>query len=90
MDNRTGGNGNGRIEFLKQKDREIRAALAAELVKKAKREKRETDKLDAVLGAAVRKTGAESADYRRMIAQTALCNLDEKTRAWLAGKGWLS
>lgn len=90
MDNETGVNGNSRIEFLKQKEREIRAALAAEMVKKAKREKRETDKLDAVLGAAVRKTGAESPDFRRMIAQTALINItDDKARRLLAGKGWL-
>jgi hypothetical protein len=84
------GGGNGRIEFLKQKERDIRAALAAEMVKKAKREKRETDKLDALLGAAVRKTGAESPDFRLMIAQTALSGItDEKARRFLAGKGWL-
>jgi hypothetical protein len=86
MDN---GNGRaGRIEFLKQKLEADRAALAKEMLARARREKRETDKLDALLGGAVRKTGAESADFRRMIAQTALGHLDEKTRLWLARKGW--
>jgi hypothetical protein len=89
MSDKTGGkNGDGRIEFLKKKLDEDRAALAAELVKRAKREKRETEKLDRLLGRAVRKTGAGSSDFRRMIAQTALCNLSDDERRWLKGKGW--
>jgi hypothetical protein len=47
------------------------------------------DKLDALLGAAVRKTGAESPEFRLMIAQVALVNItDEKERRFLAGRGW--
>jgi hypothetical protein len=91
MNNGTNGNGRaGRIEFLKQKLEADRQALAKEMMARARREKRETDKLDALLGGAVRKTGAESVDFRRMIAQTALGLLDEKTRLWLAGKGWVA
>jgi hypothetical protein len=78
----------GRIEFLQKKLEADRAALAKEMIARARREKRETDKLDALLGGAVRKTGAASSDFRRMIAQVALCHLEEKTRLWLAGKGW--
>jgi hypothetical protein len=79
-----------RIEFLQKKLEENRAALAAEMVKRAKREKRETDKLDALLGAAVRKAGAECPEFRLMIAQTALGNVtDDKARRFLAEKGWL-
>jgi hypothetical protein len=42
------------------------------------------------LGAAVRKTGSDSPDFRLMIAQTALSNVtDEKQRRFLADRGWL-
>jgi hypothetical protein len=81
---------NDRIEFLKQKDRDIRAALAAEMVKRARREQRETEKLQSLIGGAVLKVGSESEEFRLMIARTALCNVtDEKARRFLAERGWL-
>ncbi len=86
-------NGSGkaaRIEFLKQKLEEDRAALAAAMVEKARREKRDREKLEAIIGAAVRKTGADSPDFQRMIAQTALANVtDDKQRRFLADRGWI-
>jgi hypothetical protein len=36
MNTNNGANGNGRIEFLKQKEREIRARIAAEQVRQQK------------------------------------------------------
>jgi hypothetical protein len=71
-DDKLGANGKGRagrIEFLHKKLEADRAALAKEIMARARREKRENDKLDALLGGAVRKTGAASSDFRRMIAQ---------------------
>lgn len=90
MKNRLNGGANlSRIDFLRQKEREIRAALAAEVEKRAKRERRDTQKLDAILGQAVREAGSESADFRKMIAQTALGKItDEKQRGFLAARGW--
>ena len=79
-----------RIELLKQKERDIRAALSAEMVKRAKREKHETEKLQSLIGGAVLKTCAQSPEFRLMIAQTALRNVtDETARRFLADRGWL-
>jgi len=79
-----------RIEFLKQKERDFRAARVAEQVKLAKRQHRETVKLEALLGSAVHKAGALSPEFKLMIAQTALVNVtDDKARRFLTEKGWL-
>jgi hypothetical protein len=78
-----------RIEFLREKLEADRAALAAEMVKKARRDKRDTRKLDLLLGGAVRTAGAQSPDFRLMIAQTALVNVNGKERQFLAARGWL-
>jgi hypothetical protein len=83
------GNG-GRIEFLRQKLEADRAALAKEMMARARREKRQTEKLQSLIGGAVLKTGAQSPDFRLMIAQTALCNVtDDKARHFLTDRGWL-
>jgi hypothetical protein len=79
-----------RIEFLRAKERDIRAALAAEQLKLAKRQHRETVKLETLLGSAVHKAGALSPEFKLMIAQTALVNVtDDKARRFLTEKGWL-
>ena len=79
-----------RIEFLRQKQRDLAAALAKEIAAKARHDKRDLRKLDLLLGSAVRIAGAQSADFRLMIGQTALANVgDEKLRAFLARHGWL-
>jgi hypothetical protein len=88
-----GTNGNaraGRVEFLKQKLDADRAALAAEMVKRAKRQQRENEKLQAVIGGAVLKACAQSPEFKLMICQTALCNItDDAARKFLTGRGWL-
>ena len=90
MNMNNGAKGNGRIEFLKQKERDIRAALAAEMVKRSRREQREMEKLQSLIGGAVLKAGIESEEFRLMIARTALCNVtEEKARRFLADRGWL-
>jgi hypothetical protein len=90
MTNGNGTQGPSRIEFLKQKERAIRAALSAEMVKRARREQRETEKLQSLIGGAVLKACARSPEFRLMIAQKALCNVtDETVRRFLADRGWL-
>ena len=85
-----GNNGNGRIEFLQKRLEENRAALAAEMEKRAKREKRETEKLQSVIGGAVLKAAGLSPEVRLKICEAALCNVtDDKARRFLADKGWL-
>ena len=79
-----------RIEFLKQKDRDIRAALAAEQMKLAKRRQRDAKRRWLLLGDAVDKTAALSPEFKLMIVQTALVNItDAKARRFLAEQGWL-
>ena len=79
-----------RIEFLKQKERDIRAALAAEQMKLAKRRQRDAKRSWMLLGEAIDKTAALSAEFKLMIVQTALVNVtDEKARRFLAEQGWL-
>ena len=77
-----------RIEFLKQKERDIRAALAAEQMRLAKRQKREADKEQSIIGAAVVKATAAFPEFKVMIAATALRDVDGKTREFLTGRGW--
>jgi hypothetical protein len=78
-----------RIEFLKEKLDQDRAALACEMAKRAKRQRRENEKLQAVIGAAVLKACQSSADFQTMISQTALANVtDEKSRRLLSERGF--
>jgi hypothetical protein len=84
------GNGNPKLEALLKRADQLDALIASEKLKQQKREQRETEKLDRLLGSAVRKTGAGSSDFRLMIAQTALSGVtDEKERNFLKEKGWL-
>jgi hypothetical protein len=79
-----------RIEFLKQKERDIRAALAAEMMKRARREKRETEKLQSLIGGAVLKSCTQSPEFRRVVLEKALSNVtDETARRFLKERGWL-
>jgi hypothetical protein len=88
--NGNGNNGKSRIDWLKRKLDDDRAALALEMSKRAKRQRRENEKLQAVIGAAVLKACAQSADFQLMISQTALCNVtDDKVRRLLAERGLL-
>jgi hypothetical protein len=90
MNNGTKGNSNAaRIELLKQKLEKHRAALAAEQLKLAKQNQRESEKMQSIIGAAVLKVAAASSDFKLMIIQTALANVsDEKQRQFLADRGW--
>lgn len=82
-------NGNGRIEALKERQKQIQAALAAEQLKKQKRQKQATEKEQSIIGAAVVKAAAVFPEFKTIIAQTALTNIaDEKQRRFLAGRGW--
>jgi len=96
-----GNDGQSRIEFLKQKEREIRAALAIEQVKRAKREKRETQNLESLMGrAALRRldvlkdpVGGEPKEAEALTSslKDALrtATLTERERKLLRAKGWL-
>lgn len=83
-------NSGSKLDALLKRAGQLDSLIAAEKLKQQKHEKRETEKLDRLLGGAVRKTGAGSSDFRLMIAQTALSAVvDEKERRLLREKGWL-
>jgi hypothetical protein len=81
-------NPTSRIDLLKQRERDIRAALAAEQMKLAKRRQRDTERLERILGAAVLKAATVSPQFKAMIAQTALREVDSKIREFLTARGW--
>jgi hypothetical protein len=81
--------GEARIEALKQRERDIQAALAVERVNLAKREKRETDKEQSIIGAAVLKAITLSPEFKASVERAALIHItDEKQRCFLASRGW--
>lgn len=83
-------NGDGRIEALLARQKQIQAALAAEQLKRQKREKQATEKEQSIIGAAVVKAAVVFPDFKMMIAQTALAHVtDEKQRRFLMERGWV-
>jgi hypothetical protein len=82
-------NGKARLESLLAKEKQLHQALAAERVKLAKREKREAEKEEALIGAAVIKAAALSREFKLAVAQVALVKVtDEKHRAFLRSRAW--
>jgi len=83
-------NGSGRIELLKKREAEIRAAIAAETVKRKKREFRELEKLKTVIGGALLATAAEdptfAAHLKERLQKAALV---ESEKNFLRAKGWV-
>lgn len=79
-----------RMEFLRQKERDIRAALAQEQMKLAKRQKRETARLESIIGSVLLKAAAVSPGLATMLRQT-LENgcTSESDRNFLKVHGWL-
>lgn len=92
MTGKNGTNGNGRIEFLRQKLSENRAALAAAVVKEAKSKQRDDAKLFARVGRAVCQVAARSPDFHEEVKDKIspeFAGESEKIRRWLVGRGWL-
>jgi hypothetical protein len=82
--------GNGRIEFLKRKLEEDRAALAEAVAKQAKHKLRDDAKLHAIVGEVLVREAEKYPDFRKKLLLVLAENVkDEKTRRWLAARGWL-
>jgi hypothetical protein len=93
MNTHNGTNGNRRIALLKQKEREIRAKLAAEQVKQQKAKAKELKRDFADIGETLCKyawqTPAFELTLKQMLAAASAVT-DEPTRKRLSGRGWLS
>jgi hypothetical protein len=97
-----GNKGNDRIEFLKQKERDIRAALAVEMDKRARCEKREAERLQFLIGGAALQElillnddvvgNPKEAEARHRALNYQLVRMEtlaERDKKLLRAKGWL-
>jgi hypothetical protein len=90
MNYMNGTNGNGRIEFLRAKEREIREALSAETAKLAKKRKRDEAKLFSIVGSALIREAQKEEDFRaKLIEALNVSVTDERERVFLENHGWL-
>ena len=91
--NTNGKNGSsnvGRIEALREKERQIRAAIAAETVKRKKREFREFERLKNIIGGALLACAADDAVFSDHLKERLQkVDLADGDRNFLRGKGWL-
>ena len=90
MENTNGDTGGGRIAALKERERQIRAAIAAETVKRKKREFRELEKLKTIIGGALLCSASEDATFalhlRERLQKAAIV---ESEKSFLRSKNWL-
>ena len=88
--NKTNGTNSGRIAALKERERQIRAAIAAETVKRKKREFKEFERLKNIIGGALLSNAAEDptfASHLKERLQKAV--VVESERNLLRSKGWV-
>jgi hypothetical protein len=89
-DTANGTNGNGRIAALREKEKKIREAIAAETVKRKKREFREFERLKNIIGGALLASAAEDTAFAQHLRERlAKCAVVESEKSFLASKGWL-
>jgi hypothetical protein len=88
MDNN--GNHSARIDALKERERQIRAAIAAETVKRKKREFKEFERLKTIIGGALLASAAEDQSFAQHLKERlARCAVVESEKTFLRAKGWL-
>jgi hypothetical protein len=63
MNDNNNGNRNGRIDALKERERQIRAAIAVETVRRKKREFKEFERLKNIIGGALLSNAAEDPTF---------------------------
>lgn len=88
--NKTNGTNSGRIAALKERERQIRAAIAAETVKRKKREWKEYERLKGVIGGALLATAADDQVFalhlKERLQKAAIVESDQN---FLRSKGWM-
>ena len=83
-------NGTGRIELLRERERQLREQIAREQARVARRKAKNDAKLFALVGRALVNYAAQSPDFQLMLKQTlAISVTDERERQFLAGCSWL-
>lgn len=92
MTDGTNGNniGKGRIDALRERERQIREAIAKETVKRKKREFKERERLKTIIGGALLVAAETDTGFSAHLKdRLGKCELTESERAFLRGKGWL-
>ena len=83
-------NGTGRIEALRERERQIRAAIAKETVKRKKREFKEFERLKNIIGGALLASAAEDTAFAEKLKERlATCAVVDSEKTFLRAKGWL-
>jgi len=83
--------GNGRLESLLERQKQLDAQLAAEKLKLAKRKQKDDKKLFALVGRSVCQAAEHSADFHLMVNQTLGGEVtDAAARRFLEERGWLA
>jgi uncharacterized membrane protein len=82
-------NTKGRIEALKERERQIREAIAAETVKRKKREFKDYERLKRIIGGALLAAALEDPTFANHLKERlAKCVLSENEVSFLRSKGW--
>lgn len=90
MLNAYGGNNGNRIDVLRKREADLRAAIAAEKVKQQKRREKERERLCAIVGAICVRDGEETPEYKAMLIRVIQgADLSDADRAFLLRMGWL-
>jgi hypothetical protein len=92
MEDATNGNNNGkgRIEALRERERQIREAIAKETVKRKKREFRDFERLKKIIGGALLGAAETDAAFAGHLKdRLGKCQLPESESGFLRSKGWL-
>lgn len=76
------------LAALSKREDGIRARMAALREQRRKREQRDVEKEQTIVGAAVIKAAALSPQFKLAIAQVALTSVSDEQRRFLADRGW--
>jgi hypothetical protein len=80
-----------RIDALKEREREIRAQIAAEQMRLARRKEKDNAKLFSIVGEALVQTAAQNPEGLGVMLRQVLSAAvtDDRERQFLAARGWL-
>lgn len=85
-----GSNGDAKLDTLLKKEAALRAAIAAERVRRQKRAEKDDARLDSIIGRVSRAESRQDSDLKtRILAAMQKAELAEAERKLARAKGWL-
>jgi len=89
MPNNSGGS-NDRIDALLRREAQLKAAIAAEKVRRQKRREKEEERLAGIVGRVLLERAYKSDDFHLMIGQVLQSSdLSDAERSFVSRKGWI-